>query len=402
MWLVCLWLVILTWGFWPNPVDQFLYPRQAFFEIGGWAIVAWGLFRPSLTARWVNPRLRWFLLWVITQFGYHFWSMLLTPHLPEDQMIFNWFVVMPTMDVILSCLLVYVFVTYYFRQTQAMPQVMKTICWLSASVAAYTLVQYLGCDQWFQDTPSRQWTGLIPSTWMFATMGNISYVSMFLAITTPCFLYFKERRYLVGLALVLLSLWLMHKSYGILGASVGLLTYGWLRVEARLTESIHLGLWRAGLVGVLCWSVILLYLKRAFLLSNPRWLIWKEMGHQLIHCPLTGHGLGSFAIGFFQNWERTRQAIPALGPSKWFWAHNDPWQAVYELGAIGLGLALWVLERPLRCTVKHRGVLSNAIWLSCAVSATLISLMNFPLHFVPTCALCLIIWSQLEVQPEVS
>jgi len=100
------WLVIgLPWVFVPWVANPFWEPKTAVFQVGCWLFIIWTLFGPTTSrATWPNPWLKWVLAWIILSVGWQFWkTLILRAPTPEMVVIFNWYTMIPTINVLTGC-----------------------------------------------------------------------------------------------------------------------------------------------------------------------------------------------------------------------------------------------------------------------------------------------------------
>jgi hypothetical protein len=99
------------------------------------------------------------------------------------------------------------------------------------------------------------------------------------------------------------------------------------------------------------------------------WRFWRANFN-----PFFGSGLGTFRL-----WGPAAQMAEHFREDKgwWLWAHNDWFQTMFELGAVGLSLATWCLVSALkRC--RQRPALFSSL-----VAFAVVAMGNYPLRLAP-------------------
>ena len=448
--LCALLLVVLPWWFLPFTRDPFLLPKEGVLVVGCFLILICALFghtQPS--SPWRNPWAKWFLLWLMLSSGIRFWwTMAKTPtihivDLPRSTVILDWSMWSTLLNVFLGCVFVWSLTCIILRDRQTIAFLTSATCVACATVACCALLQRVGVDQFFLDQRTvntylgsnvqhqgglltvppvplggyteKEWDLDIPkrvweaesrrrkASWkefldlnryrMVATLGNVNYVSTYLALHLPLFLAFKQKRYLVGFLLTLGVLLWSASRFAIIAGGAGLLLWGWLRLRLHMTKRIRL-IMALSLLGLLLVGV---WYFRGELPRDERWEIWSLTMVKWAQIPWTGHGLGGFAESFQADWDMIRQYLARMGHhTPWKWAHNDLLQLGYETGLIGLFLCLGMLVNVFRRASRRSEDVLKAAWLSSMASLLLLSLVNFPWHLAPVAFVGLLGWGMLE------
>lgn len=208
--------------------------------------------------------------------------------------------------------------------------ILKTMVWVGAIMAAFTIFQGLSLDQFFKSN------GMFHEQWNYSgTLGHPAFVGPFIAMIIPIALYLKKRQMA---SLMVISVLLIQSQVGIGAMILGLAFYfackGWKQ-----------------LVGViLCLMLIsggVVALKQAkpdYVTSSGRFDAWVQIakdikapinegdpgnGKEYGRYPLTGRGLGSFYYTFH-----------IINRNKVYQAHNEYLEWAYNCGIAGLIMLL--------------------------------------------------------------
>lgn len=396
-----LWLLIgLPWVFVPWTVSPFLHPKEAVFQVGTLLVLAWTHFRPTAPTRlWRNPWAKWVLVYVVASFAWRFWATFILSHPDaEGDILFKWYTVRPTFNILLGFLLVHALVTQHFTRFAFVHQFLQALCVSVAALSAYSLFQFLGIDPLFRGegrTNILSWAATrFDHRLMVGMFGNPADCASFFAVHLPLFLVFKERRYLAFLAVALLAVACSQVSYAWLASGAGLAVYGGCRLAASWhpTRLLRWGL-AAGLAVAAAGCV-----QPAFdrMQTDERWPIWR---HVLAHATLQGHGAGSFAVQYKHQWDAVAKELPDANPTvRWAYAHNEPLQALYEFGVAGVALALGLFGWALRQAWRKRRTVLGAAWLGCGAAYAVVSGMHVTWHMAPMALTGLVIWALWETE----
>jgi len=403
------WLVIgLPWVFVPWVANPFWEPKTAVFQVGCWLFIIWTLFGPTTSrATWPNPWLKWVLGWVILSVGWQFWkTLILRAPTSEMVVIFNWYTMIPTINVLTGCLVVYLLVTRYLPSLRLSFQLSQWMCYGAFAVAVYAILQYLGVDQFFRHSEyvtNIQNYGLalyVPAL-MVGHFGNVGETASYLAIHLPLFLMFQERRFFVFFLIVVLAIVLTGRLYALVAGGVGLMTYAFIRCWHRsptmrqwFIGSMVIGLLAAGVMG---WQY------RTRLTSDTRWPVWVATVTEWRHSPWMGHGMGSFPQDFYQDAETIKAKYPAIATQDGAkFTLNEFLQGLYELGLIGMvPVVLLIINMFRRSFMASKSIL-KAGWVSAAVIFLTMSLLHVTWYMAPIGLVGLVVWAMNETREVVA
>lgn len=180
-------------------------------------------------------------------------------------------------------------------------------------------------------------------------------------------------RWLYGvLAAFLLAIALLTKSS---------MTYGALAAVTAAILFFYQG-WKP-CVGLSAGAILFLVLETRFGLhpfhDSGRFEVWRDALSLWHQRPLCGFGIGS--------WEPISYMIQQVRSYQfpWTYVHSDPLQALFELGAVGMGLVGLVLAFVAARIVKiyRMGLWYDLAWVCALAVFGVDSCANFVLHLVP-------------------
>jgi O-antigen ligase len=312
-------------------------------------------------------------------------------------------------------------------------------CQVALSLAEYFRVPF---STWAKTVPTfTQSTGSIPYGWwlhdicyvlgfpsdqgaLVGTLGNVNYLAEFLALLLPVLVTWaislKSKLGKVALGLVLVPAFLVLVATGTRAALLGLmlsgllaagLVWGWSKVDLRR--------WWAdskGKGGILASAIVLVALSAVTggtLLQKlsrgvdgniqGRLMIWKNALDLWAAHPFSGAGLGGFRVLNVAELERHfSTGLPSiLALVRFGQVHNDPLQALVELGVVGFSLLLVVAVAWWREVCKNESLTPvqrfGHLW---AMGALLVaSCFGFPFH-IPVTALAVVVVFALGLASE--
>ena len=283
----------------------------------------------------------------------------------------------------------------------------KMVLWVLAINLAYSVVQVFGgefiygtLDKPTENLVSRESITIFGKLFRgrapFGFMGNTSVLAIFIAMCVPLLMSRGRWWAYTWCGLLLIPLYLLHNSMGIIASMIGALFVLWFRIprKAWIASVVALSL----LGGVFLWKIDMPGLERIH--------AWKLMARDCTIHPITGWGLDSF-----RNVTEKKKHIYALNAvkmgkesyavDKWDNPHNLYISLFFEFGIVGLFLLCGYLRQIIlwfRNSVKD----SNAIALAGFLLVFLIvSVGHFPLFLgrlatiiVPSIALL-----ELKIRP---
>lgn len=293
-------LAVGVLGFWPWPtIMDYRTGKLALLEIGLLAMVA------ALSRNWP---LRLFLWWglglVLMDYN---WRALVT--------IWRLFLAVAGIELVAS------------MKRASLPTLLNAWRGITVLHTTYMLLQFLGAELFFIAVRGQ------PVSAVTGFMDNAPLAGAYTAMTLPLFVSDGWSRWLIpsllavaathSLGAILISLVLL----GIVGLRV--CPCAWMPRSAILLACV------AGL-GLYSLVIEPLPLKVRNERSN-RVVVWRQTGHMIltsVRHTLIGYGPGQYAREF------RRHAIIANPDLRWTVAHNEPLQAWFEFGAIGLALCV--------------------------------------------------------------
>lgn len=217
---------------------------------------------------------------------------------------------------------------------------LKIMAWAGFLMAIYALLQFLGCDQFFEVSKINTDIAGVPSRLVVGTMGQPTLLAPFLAMIVPITLYLK-RYWMAGV--IGLVVFLTQSTTAILAMilSIGLLIS--LQTKRRFILFIIFLFLLSG--------VFFTYGGKKYINDSGRFATWSQAAKDLntpfykeqnIKYPLTGFGAGSFKYIYHMK------HFNKIG-NQWLQAHNEYLEVLYTTGIIGVFLfmmALFTLLNP--------------------------------------------------------
>jgi hypothetical protein len=211
-----------------------------------------------------------------------------------------------------------------------------------------------------------------PTNTCGGALGNPSMNSTLIVVTMPFVIdYLWGRSRWIFIALAVGAVFLSKGSVGV----------GMLAALACL-YAVRFRMWKLLALAPISLLAGLAVFKTHMLNTGTRWQIWEFMIGNWWNNPLHywfGTGLGNFGV-FSVN---LQMKFKFMDGQWWTWLHNDWLQFLFELGFIGLGLAVMVYLIALSRYIR-RGEGREAIAL---VLFGLAMAMNYPLHTSLGCLL---------------
>jgi len=338
------------------------HAQGQFFQAGLLIIFSLSLFEKPKYQQVINKPLGAFILWAGLLTSY-FWIKIFVTSGNYPIKIF-----MPFFN-ILCIVWFYKLCTEYLDRKD----IAKIFKWLRYSVILlllYCTLQYFKLDEFL--------SGLADSgDQLVGTIGNPSHLAGYLALLSPLFF---NKKGVLPLILLWFIILLTGSASGLFTALVVLVAY--LLIKRRF--------WLGGGVSFLaCFGgVVLLLTKSNFFTSSHRLEVWRMALEVFKGKPITGFGLGSFALNKFY--------INRIS-SIWRHAHNEYLQISFELGIIGLVLILWVIFNALKDGWTLRKDNNGAILISIFVGFICLSCFTFTMHLWQISVLAMMVYSFIYV-----
>lgn len=374
MWIVLYFLIILTSVFFlPNAkLDAFWFPKNVVFIVLGFSLIAssWMTNIPktlTLKNRWLGV----ILIYLITSFVWFFFKPIML-FIPPNKPTFNIWNFLPTVNVILSFWLIQTLVEYtdYLNRWVSLA---KVFCWLAFIFSIYAILQFFRLDQLFGN---KIW---LDDKYMITFLGNSMLSGNFLAILSPLCLMFKQLRYKIFYLSITIAIFMTTSMFSIAALIFGLLTYLFLTQKTKLVILVIL----LSLLAI----VLLHNHKSPYLNNNYRFGTWREILLKCRENPLTGRGLGRFAIAGFRVSDRNVLC-----------AHNEPIQILYDNGGIMIFLICGYLFGLFKKIFYVKKTMLVIGYFSGFISYLVICLGSFPLRIAPLALIGILLISSLESQ----
>ena len=366
--------------------DPFWRPKEGVFFVMSLLFIASCLFKPTdFRGNFQNRALAMLLSWVVLLFG---WNFIIPRVFTYDEMT-TWAVwtILPSLNTILAIILIF-FLVEFTDTMNRWVQVVKILCLIASIYSLYAIFQWLGFDQLFTKVNFKY---LLPqeekTSHMFTFIGNKMFTANLIAMLTPLFLIFKQKRYYVGLGLCLLALLLTQSVINIIAATVGIFIVLSLQGKAK--------------IGLIIIGLLVLYIVFFGKYTNfyrvittrfsGRLPLCKELLSKWRHKWVTGYGLG---------------AIPrfyAKGPDPstwWISSHNVYIDILFETGVIGFGLVCYyfatLFSRIKKLFYQERQSSLLIGFIAGIISYSIICLSSFPHLIAPTALIGIIYIAGLE------
>lgn len=272
-------------------------------------------------------------------------------------------------------------------------------------MACYALLQYCGIDEIFQ-RPEVFYTQVytehprfVPQI-MVGTFGNVSETASYLAVLTPLYLLFKEKRFLVFLAVLLLVIGLSGRLYAIAATAIGLAVYG----GCRLWHAFPQRRWTLGLAAMSLVTVGWAGNLPDRLTQDERWPMWGHVFSEWQEKPYLGAGVGAFKINYYEKWETIQEQLPVAIRDEgagWKWLHNEWLQWIYEWGLFTTIPLLLMFCSALRSALRKSESILVAGWIGVGIGLLVISTMHIAWHWSHLAALGCVAWAVWETQEVV-
>jgi len=283
-------------------------------------------------------------------------------------------------QVILALFATYVALTSFGKSDYI--KIARALCLSSVLVSLFGIFQIVGYDPMKSVFPGLGYvTTLYRSTnVMTACLDNANLVGHYLALISPLFLYFREKKYYAGWGISLVAVIMSRSHFSLVCFGFATVVYALIFLKGnehkKMRIAILLSIFLMLLAAQLTGNAIGKYMKLDSGMGR-RFECWKACFELIKKNPVIGMGLGTF---------KTMNVVleGSWGMVYWPEAHNDYLQYTIELGFAGAFLLLLVIINTIRnYTFKER--IGDAYF---CMFLTFLLLMcgSFPVE-VPTLAL---------------
>lgn len=317
--------------------------------------------------------------WLLGLIGAVFLSILLKPRLPivVNDINANGFWAWEFVVYMVGYLLLYLTVSSLHLTKQKFQAILKVMCYTSAGMACYIVLQKLGITQFYHLKEGTTYVNFVPSASLVGNLGQPTIAGAFMALSVPLFLYLRKYFCL----LIVVGAVFLTQSQMAMGAMVLsglfslLLNKKWLAV-ALIIVAIVAGV---AIKGV---DTNMSGRKGEWKKVVHQWKGPIKVGDQDRYFSITGFGPGSFEYLY-----HTR------ADSIFHNAHNEYLEILYELGVVGmvafLGFCVHMVKkvRKVLDLQKYIDFGDNRLviaLISALICSCLLAGGNFIWHIPPT------------------
>lgn len=348
--------------------DAFRFPKEVFLNLTFFGIIALA-FKDSLNFRYKNKYILFFISWVFITFIFNWYLPLTFPI--NGKSLINLWTIQPMITFTLALFASHICMSSLMKDDYI--RIAKAICLSAMLLCAFGYMQVLG---------------LCPTGGIFNYAGNkflgfldnANVSGAYLALSIPLFLYFvekKEKKYILGVLLVLTGLILTKSKISILAGVIGIFTYIILAYKkwVRITAIVMLVLF----IFTAAFFVQQSFIKDGF---DGRWECWKLAYEQFKNNPLFGQGLG-----IVKTWEMVPDSVTR---TIWVYLHNDYFEIAVQFGILGLFLVLLILINTFRNFNYKSDSKINFAYMGSFVVFLILMVGSFPLEIAPLALLGLV------------
>lgn len=371
MWGLFILVVGLPWIAYPGIAQPYTEPKLFMLTIVGWLLILWKIFKlPSEpTLGWRNPFMFWFAGWAVAASTIKFQWMLLQRLPAQTNFVYNSYVWIDCMSLIMGLLLIWSLATSYLSSDSKLHQLTQWVCYSALAVSIYGIFQFIGFDQFFVPAGDSQRSISLVQ----AGFGNASYLAIYLAVIFPLFFIFSGKRYLLFAGVTLLAIYLTNVHYALAialgGLTVSLLSRWWSRMGKWTRLMTCMLLFAIGIkILMVGYNIFLLDERFDMWTSSVNVMKMRFVDHSnvLAYPAWTGYGLGSFRL---------------LSDKFGFWdyAHNSYINLWIELGFIGLFLlTAAIIKSLINGWNKSKASMITSGWYGVFIALLLAGLVHFP------------------------
>lgn len=365
-------ILILPWVFLPiKGIDCMRLPKAVIFDLFFFAIISLGIIK-GMTFSYKNKYLGLLAAWIFVTIGFNWYYPLLMG------IGFNSTTIESSIHFLLS-LVASIFVMSTLQKDDYII-LARMICYSSMAVSIFSLFQACGFDP-LKDIATYK---VVEHNHLCALIDHPDTLANFLALTFPFFLFFKENKFKIGMALVLIVIFLTHSTLS-MGATV-LSTIVFLFLKYRKPIQTKMILILFVLFGVFC--LVTPSFNKFNHNFTGRLEVWKMSIPFIKNNPIFGSGLGVFkAFGIKTGFNTMNE-----GGNLWMFAHNDYIEMVCSIGFLGLFLFILVVIHSLRNFNYKPDNFIGFSYISSFICFLLLMIGSFPMEIAPISLLGLISW----------
>lgn len=309
--LFLIFMTLLPWGNFIFRQADIWHSAGHFVQVGILTLFCYSFFEQPRQLRVMNKPLGVFTLWagLVTAYGW-ISVFVASNHYPIR-------IFMPFFNLLCIVILYKLIVSYLCKVS-----IDKILNWLKYSVILlliYCVMQYLKLDEFFAGINN---TG----DQLVGTIGNTMHLAGLLAILQPLF-FKKSLENTLSLVLLWLLILTTGSATGLVAGIAVVLFWLWFK-NRRVAVAFSV----LSLVSI----ILMRLLNSQFFHNSDRFKIWGEAFNIAKLKFITGMGLGTVALSNFGT------------NIRWQHLHNEYYQVVFELGIIGLILALWCIKDYFR------------------------------------------------------
>jgi len=374
--LIQLGILILPWvflpkAFMPAPYDQFRTAQEVCFNLICLGIIFFS-FKDGLKYLYRNKYLAVLVSWIFITFWFNFYY----PYAMKG--VINISLIVPMVHTLLVVWTSFIALSYL--DSDNFIEIAKALCLSATIVAVFALLQISGLDPigkagMYKHDQINHCT---------AFFGHFNLVGNYLAIIAPLFLFFKEKKYLIGFVIVCACCILSKSDMSLIALVIGIFIT--LCLKFRFNKKILLGIF-----------LIFFLLGSGFVIKNydsikngsimtGRQVIWKQAYEKGIkQNPLFGQGIGCFKT--LPVWD---------GPTKCLEAHNDWIERTVDWGLLGTFLMILIVINALRNFNYKKGNDLGFSYMGAFIAFLFVMIGSFPMEIAPLGFAGLIVWWSVE------
>lgn len=381
--LIWLWLCVMFIAvnviFIPFIKDSFWFPKQYVYLMFGFILIGLSYIQTSLKSIcFKNKWIGFMIIYVTLSFCYFALTNILLFR-QGIRIVWNVWNFLPTINFLLGLFLIQTFVEYTDSKLRWV-SIAEFICYFTAIYSCYGIMQYFKLDQIFNFSGFK-W---VHTNHLHGFLGNSMLMANLLAIISPLYLMFKQLRFKIMYAIVILTIILADSTTSLL--AVGFTLFVYFLIVSKHRKLIGIA---GSLLSIISLTLIVIF-KPSLLDLGERIWIWRQTLPLIKTNFLTGCGIGSFAMNQFTDPANNSLAVQA---------HCEPIQILNEGGFI---LFVFVFGYLATLFIRIMEVLrNNASYVFIAyvlglISFIIISLPGFPLRIAPLALMGIIIISAIE------
>lgn len=364
--------LIIPWVFNPTPgvYEQMRLPKACFLDFIFMGMICISLMR-GLNSQYRNKYLGWLSIWVFITIIFNWYNPIFL-YKGEKGIIpaYNAITIEGSLHFIFALFSSFIAMSFFDREDYR--KIAKYICLSAVLVTSYGIMQVLGFDPMadmvkYKEFEHNHFSALVDHP---NTIGN------YLAMSIPFFFIFDEIKYLFGLLIVLIGLYISQSSLSMVAFIISSIFYLFLKYRENKKFLFSI-------IVIFFLSLIIFFTSPAFNkissgLTGRSWL-WHESLSYIKHNPLFGQG-----IGIFKCFNINKSGM------FWMFAHNDWLERLAEIGVVGVVLSLIVIGNSIRNFNYKKDNLIGFSYITSFAAFLIISCGSFPLEMPPVALLTLI------------